>query len=96
LDALVPDYLPRVPLDPFRADQGPLSYLILPGALPDGRDRPLVYHVSEDGQDQIKSNAASILGVPQYDQSPLTPDEYRDLERWAPPPAATQQSVEEP
>ena len=44
LDELVPDYLPRVPSDPFTADDSPLRYA------PDA-DPPVLYSVGPNGRD---------------------------------------------
>ena len=48
LDSLVPNYLRRLPNDPFRAPHGPLGYVSPPGN-PDGR---ILYSVGPDGLDQ--------------------------------------------
>ena len=44
LDALVPEYLPAVPLDPLAANDRPLTYV-------PGEPRPCVYSVGSDGRD---------------------------------------------
>jgi hypothetical protein len=49
LDALVPDYLPSVPRDPFAADDRPLQFR--PAMMLEGFETPVVYSVGEDGTD---------------------------------------------
>lgn len=85
LDALVPDYLPRLPLDPFRANGKPIGYVIARGALPDGGDRPLVYSVGPDGVDNTAAGQlAALPKTPSFGWQ-RTPDQWRDVSRWSPP-----------
>lgn len=42
LDALTPGYLPRVPVNPRPGDGSAFGYRVIPGGLPDGRDRMLL------------------------------------------------------
>ena len=51
LEALVPAYLPNVPLDPFDPDGGPLRYAPAYRPTPDAPPSPRVYSVGDDGQD---------------------------------------------
>jgi hypothetical protein len=89
LEALVPKYLPQVPRDPLAANGAALGYLLVPRALPDGADRPVVYSVGRDGKNETPD--ASVL--------PKTPsfgvqrgrDEWRDLSRWVPATAPSTQ-----
>jgi hypothetical protein len=86
---LVPDYLPAVPLDVMSKDDAPVQFLLIPGGLPDGSPRPVVYSVGEDGRDD------TVLGAlpppePQFGWSSATSDQYRDLTRWLPAAASTQ------
>ncbi|MEZ0264805.1 MAG: hypothetical protein ACAI43_08765, partial [Phycisphaerae bacterium] len=83
LDELVPAYLKGVPGDPFRAGAPPVGYVVLPKALRDGGDRPLVYfdHGSADPVDP------RAWREPMYDwhQSSSTPRrQYRDAARFRP------------
>jgi hypothetical protein len=87
LQALVPQYLPAVPQDPFAADGRPLGYAVLTNNRPDGADRPLVYDVSDDGTDQLTTNPGWVGAAPNYGWLQSAPDQWRDLSRWAPPPA---------
>lgn len=98
LGELVPDYLPSVPLDPFSpGGNKPLGYVILTGALPDGSDRPLVYHVDENGRDDTAGKPAPpVPAVPCYTWTPKVPDQWRDLKRWMPPSPATTQPTTAP
>jgi hypothetical protein len=89
-DALVPKYLPAVPVDPMAADGRPLGYRIIKGGLPDGGDRPLVFSVGTDGVDD--SAKGGIPAGPTYGWY-RGRDEWRDLTRWTPPPSATQPVV---
>jgi hypothetical protein len=95
LDALVPQYLPSVPTDPFNANGKPLRYVILPGALPDGRHRPLVYSVGLDGSDDTATRgAATVPAVPCFSYV-KGPDIWVDLVRWTPPLTPEQQAAED-
>ncbi|HSI32263.1 MAG TPA: hypothetical protein VK986_01630, partial [Tepidisphaeraceae bacterium] len=83
LDELVPAYLKGVPGDPFRAGAPPVGYVVLPKALRNGGDRPLVYfdHGSADPVDP------RAWREPMYDwhQSSSTPRrQYRDAARFRP------------
>jgi hypothetical protein len=91
LDALVPKYLPAVPVDPMAPDGRPLGYVLVKGGLPDGGDRPLVFSVGIDGVDD--SAKGGIPPAPSYGWY-RGRDEWHDLTRWAPPPAATQPVVQ--
>jgi hypothetical protein len=99
LDELVPTYLPAVPRDPF-ADGEPLGYVVQRGALPDGRDRALIFHRAGEVD-------FGPYPEPSYswesDRWPGTVTrtavwQYRDLERFTPPPppASTQAVDDEP
>ena len=86
LNALVPRYLPSLPFDPMSKHPEPLRYLLSRGALPGGRDRPVVYSAGANGVFDTK-DASSLPPGPTYSWN-RGPDEWRDLERWK--PAATQ------
>jgi hypothetical protein len=90
LDALVPQYLPRVPRDPLAPDGRPLGYVLLKGCLPGGGDRPLVYSVGDDGVGD--SARGGIPTTPWYGWHGGR-DEWRDLTHWVPASAATQPGV---
>lgn len=90
LDELVPRYLPAVPRDPFRADGGPLAYLVTKNPV-DGAERPVVYHVSSDGAAETPSDGSTLPPEPTYSwtigRTPgraSAPDQWRDLSRFAP------------
>ena len=91
LAALVPDYLPAVPADPFAAGGRPFGYLLARGG-GGGGDRPVVYGVGENGTDDTNGNAAALPPRPVYswwaefEGIRDAPDQWRDLSRWAPPP----------
>ena len=94
LDDLVPRYLPHVPADPFSAARRPIGYAVIPAALPDGRDRPLVYSVGLDGSDDT-----AMRGVATVPKLPCTsytrgPDQWVDLFRWAPEPSDAERQQE--
>ncbi len=79
LDALVPDYLPALPLDPYAANGQPLRYLADPLA-------PYVYSVGDNGKDD--SAAAPFWRPDAKTVDPLrSPDLFLRLTRYnAPPP----------
>jgi hypothetical protein len=85
LDALVPNYLPRVPKDPFATDAR-IGYMRIKHGLPDGTDRPLIYSVGEAGDVDVEEKYAPP--VPTFDWSKGN-FQFRDLTRWS--PAATTQ-----
>ena len=91
LKDLVPTYLPAVPIDPMAPDGRPLGYVLVKGGLPDGGDRPLVFSVGLDGVDD--SAKGGIPTGPMYGWY-RGRDEWHDLTRWTPPPAATQPVVQ--
>jgi hypothetical protein len=89
--ALVPRYLDAIPADPFREGGGPLGYVVLRGALPDGGDRPLVYSDAGDVGDKPEE---AIDTEPMYGRQqgwrsiPALPyrelRQYRDVSLWQP------------
>jgi hypothetical protein len=96
LDALVPQYLPQVPVDPAAPDGRPLKYLLIKGGLPDGGDRPIVYSVGTDGLDRTAEAGpirAGLPNQPQYDYGRGL-DQWRDLTRWTPPRTANEEAEE--
>jgi hypothetical protein len=91
LDELVPTYLSDVPRDPFRADAGPLSYLIAKNPT-DGAERPVVYSVSSDGVDETPPDGSTLPPEPMYSWHAHraagrsgSPDQWRDVSRFIPP-----------
>src|SRR5439155_3042658 len=56
LNALVPDYLPALPADPFAADGRAVGYLIA-----ENGKRPIVYSVDENGRDD--TNAKTVFSA---------------------------------
>ena len=92
LEALVPKYLPQVPVDPAAADGRPLRYLIVKGGLPGGGDRPIVYSVGTDGLDRTAEAGPDKAGLPPQPQYGYWngPDQWRDLTRWTPPRTAAE------
>lgn len=76
LDELVPDYLPTVPIDPFRSDAGPIGY-----RLEKGRSR--LYSIGDDGKDDGgvrvapgKYRAEIILMIDLSEELPNPNDSY--------------------
>jgi hypothetical protein len=94
LEALVPAYLPFVPSDPFVTNGAPIRYVILPGALPDGRDRPLVYSVGSDGRDDTALRGAATVPKTPCFGIMKGPDKWVDLVGWAPPLTPEEQAAE--
>ena len=89
--ALVPRYLDTIPMDPFREDGGPLSYVVLRGALPDRGDRPLVFSEAGDGGDAPLEliDTEPMYGWQQawrrFDGGPRSEvRQYRDVSLWKP------------
>jgi hypothetical protein len=96
LAALVPKYLPQVPVDPAAPDGRPLKYLIVRGGLPDGGDRPTVYSVGTDGRDNTAEAGPVMAGLrnqPVYGWWNCA-DQWRDLSRWAPPRTPAEEARE--
>lgn len=87
LDALVPAYLPRIPLDPMASADVPIGYVRLPAALPDGGDRYLIYHVGDEGPGIVRRGFQPdrIPGKPQYGWDAYSGVQYRDVLDWTPP-----------
>jgi hypothetical protein len=92
LDALVPTYLPAVPLDPSAVNR-PIQFRTFPAARPDGGARPVLYSVGDDGEDDTANNGqlppSMLLQYGWNSTRPPLDDQYRDLERWAAPAPAT-------
>ncbi|HEV2292727.1 MAG TPA: hypothetical protein VGR35_02665 [Tepidisphaeraceae bacterium] len=89
LDALVPAYLPAVPLDPFAGGGQPLGYV------PD-RIAPYVYSVGENGIDD-----SALTPAWRPDEKTLDPGKAPDLflrltQENTPPPEITDPPVDEP
>jgi hypothetical protein len=96
LDALVPAYLPRVPVDPAAGDGRPVKYLVIKGGLPDGGDRPILYSVGTDGVDRTAEAGPVKAGLPNQAQYGYSrgADQWRDLTRWTAPPTPTEEAEE--
>jgi hypothetical protein len=89
LDALVPAYLPAVPIDPFDPAGKALRYMLIAGGRPRGDDRPVVYSVADDGTDDTASTMpVSPPPFPMHGWvdgtrfKVSTPDQWRDAARW--------------
>ena len=97
LTELIPKYLPAVPLDPYKVND-PIGYVVFRGALPDGRDRPMLFVRASETVD----NDIGPFPEPTYswenDRSTARRIiwQYRDLSRFVPPPASTQAVDEQP
>lgn len=80
LEALVPRYLPAVPIDPLSPDARPMRYLLAGGG-----KRPIVYCM---GEDRIEGALVEtkISDEPQYDWKPRLAFQWRDLSRFVPAP----------
>ena len=86
LDALVPRYLPAVPIDPLAGAGQPLQYLL-------AGDRPVVYSVGDNGADDTRGDPKKLPTAPNYGWISRGLDQWRDLSRWQPAPAATAPSA---
>jgi hypothetical protein len=93
LDELFPDYLPRVPKDPWGDGRQTFGYALLKAALPDGGDRPLLYsrcNATDGLRYRTDAPQYSFYNNPrtQTENGPriLQTGQFRDVARWAPPP----------
>ncbi|HEX3355570.1 MAG TPA: hypothetical protein VHS31_01215, partial [Tepidisphaeraceae bacterium] len=84
LDALVPKYLSRIPVDPYSQSARPIGYVIVKHPLSDGRDRPLLFSVGDHGDQNV--NGTTAPPEPVYDWDNTMSIQFRDLSRWSPPP----------
>ncbi len=84
LAALVPEYLPAVPTDPTALVTAPIGYAILPKALPDGSDRPVLYSASALKRPDGTFWPGTIPQEPNFGTSEGA--SVIDLSRWAPEP----------
>jgi hypothetical protein len=88
--ALVSRYLDAIPADPFREDGGPLGYVVLRGALPDGGDRPLVFsEAGSGGAPEALVDTEPMYGWQMNPRGPADPPrteirQYRDVSLWRP------------
>lgn len=87
MEELAPAYLPKIPVDPYRADGGPLTYVLEKLPAPLAGDRPLVY--CEDHERAMGITAEPMYGFQSSTfgriPSGLKPGQYRDLSRFEPP-----------
>src|SRR5690606_28028787 len=87
LIALVPDYLPAVPADPYASGKTPIGYILLRSALPDGGDRPMVYVEAGDPSDEY-IDSEPMYGWQKHRAPRATRRDdirqYRDLALWMP------------
>jgi hypothetical protein len=81
LAALVPNYLPKVPVDPMAAGNKTFGYRVL-----NGGERAIVYSVGEDGVDDTAAGVP-VPQVPNYTWDKNIKDVYHELLRWRPPPS---------
>jgi len=90
LDQLIPAYLPSIPLDPCGDGGQTIGYALIPGGLPDGTDRPLLYFRADAGDGLFYR-----LDEPEYwfydnDGSKRPSNlqkhggQFRDVARWQP------------
>ena len=80
LKALVPAYLPAVPIDPLSPTAAPLKYILANGGL-----RPVVYSVGVEGKDDTPNESVLPPG-PIYGSYLNQKDYWRDLSRIEGPP----------
>jgi hypothetical protein len=85
LAALVPAYLPAVPLNPCLDGNRPLGYVIQHGVLPNGKDRPLIYFDTEETVDDV-IDIEPMYGWQTDRRYPRggTIRQYRDVTLWMP------------
>jgi hypothetical protein len=86
LSALVPDYLPAIPADPYFANGAPVGYIIRQDATPVIHDRPLLYfNLVGDAK------TAPLPPAPNFGWMQGT-HQWIDLSRWYPVPTTTTSS----
>lgn len=78
LDALVPAYLPAIPIDPMSPDARPVGYVLAQNGT-----RPLVYCMGEKRQEG--SPLDNLPDKPMYGYQIRTPFQWRDLSRFTAP-----------
>jgi hypothetical protein len=90
LHELIPAYLPHAIVDPFGDGKQALGYVLIPGALPDGSDRPLVYSRSDSRDGMFYITNVSFYGYYATEGLNLPRDQvkqggqFRDVARWRP------------
>jgi hypothetical protein len=90
LEQLVPNYVAKVPLDPWGDGKQTFGYVLIKGGLPDGKDRPLVYDrcLSRDGmfyrldEPQYGFYADDGSGLPAQQRKQT--GQFRDVTLWQP------------
>lgn len=87
LEALVPDYLDTVPIDPFSPGRKKLGYVLAQ----DG-GRPIVYSVGQTAKD-VPFDESMLTPEPNYGWS-RTQIQWRDLSRFDGPPAPATQPTQ--
>jgi hypothetical protein len=94
LGQLTPDYLPRVPFDPWGDGKQTYEYVLIKGGLPDGSDRPLVYSRCRSKDGLFYRIDEAQFGFYQGDGSALPAKDqkqggqFRDVTLWQPQPLA--------
>lgn len=91
LKELTPEYLPRLPIDPWGDGKQTFGYVLIKNGLPDGSHRPLVYSRCGSAGELYFRTDEPQYG---YDQtSAINPatgfkhggGQFRDVARWEPP-----------
>jgi hypothetical protein len=103
---LVPAYLPKLLPDPFGDGKQTLGYVLIKGGLPDGGDRPLVYHRNNSPDGLLYRIDEPQFGFYKGDGSTLPAaqqkhgGQFRDVTLWKPvklaPGASTTRVLEPP
>jgi len=90
LDQLFPDYLPRVPIDPWGDGKQTFGYALIEAGRPDGADRPLVYDRcrATDGlqyrTDEPQFSFYQQDGSNRPPKQRIQAGQFRDLTTWPP------------
>lgn len=85
IDALVPAYLPAVPIDPLGPTGQKMRLHIVKNALPNGADRVLVYAIGTDGRDD-SAKPGAIPATPTFEwisRRGAIDDQCLDIEMWS-------------
>lgn len=93
LEELVPEYLLRLPTDPFHDDGRPIGYVVVRGGLPGGGDRPMVYFDAGPEEEVIDPEPLVSWYLPWNKVKGVEAvRQYRDLTLFTPPPEPANES----
>ena len=102
LDTLVPDYLPRIPVDPWGDGKQTIEYVLVKGGLPGGSDRPLLYDRCESRDGLFYRTDKPLYSF--YNEADFRLEaqrqkqggQFRDVASWAPSETAKSEPTTRP